>query len=196
MYHYQLKAKSKEGKNWLQNANCSFDPCCLSAWKHTLVLETYPFITAINIWEFKISQTFCMYHYQLNAKNKEKKINCKTLIANFRFVLLVCEKRYISANNASIYCCNQYLKLLFWILCIHWKQNLQPLNNKTALWWWFLWNQPFVSHLDILMAKNMQMAKLVLIKLLLLCKLLNDILQNLCSTLAGKANLTRCSNRL
>ena len=24
-----------------------------------------------------------MYHYQLNAKNKEGKINCKTRIANF-----------------------------------------------------------------------------------------------------------------
>ena len=102
MYHYQLNAKNKERKNWLQNANCSFDPCCLSAWKHTLVLETYPFIAAINIREFKISQTFCMYHYQLNAKSKERKINCKTLIANFRFVLLVYVKRYISANNASI----------------------------------------------------------------------------------------------
>ena len=180
----------------MQNANCQFDPCYLSVWKHTLALQTYPFISAINIWEFRISQTFWMYHYQSNAKNKERKINCKTLIANFRSVLLVCVKRYISINNASIYCCNQYLKLLFWILRIHWKQNLQPLNNKTALWWWnLLWNQPFAYHLDILKAKNMKMAKLVLIKLLLLCKVLNNVPQNLWSILAGKANLNRCSNR-
>ena len=132
----------------------------------------------------------------LSTKNKERKINCKTLIANFRSMLLVFVKRYI--NNTSIYCCNQCLKLLFWVLRFHWKQNLQPLNNKTALWWWnLLWNQPFAYHLDILKAKNMKMAKLVLIKLLLLCKVLNDVPpQNLCSILAGKANLNRCSNRL
>ena len=53
-----------------------------------------------------------------------------------------------------------------------------------------------MQNLDILKAKNMKMAKLVLIKLLLLCKVLNYVSQNLCSMLAGKANLNRCSNRL
>ena len=115
----KLNAKNKKRKINCKTLIAHFDQCCLSAWKHTLLLETYLFITAINIWEFKISQTFWMYYYQLNAKNKERKINCKTLIANFRSVLLVCAKRYVSTNNTSTYCCNQYLKLLFWILCIN-----------------------------------------------------------------------------
>ena len=46
---------------------------------------------------------------------------------------------------------------------------------------------PSVSYLNILMAKNMKMIKLILIKLLLLYKVLNDVLQNLCSMLADKA---------
>ena len=33
-------------------------------------------------------------------------------------------------------------------------------------------------------------------KVPLLCKILNDLLQNLCSILADKANLNRCSNHL
>ena len=54
----KLNAKNKEGKiNW-KTLIANFDPCCLSAWKDALVLEIHLFIAAINIWEFKISQTF------------------------------------------------------------------------------------------------------------------------------------------
>ena len=55
IYHYQLTAKNKEGKFNSKTLIAHFDSCCLTAWKHTLVLETYLFIAAINIWEFKIS---------------------------------------------------------------------------------------------------------------------------------------------
>ena len=79
----KLHAKNKEEKINCKTLIINFDSCCLSAWKDTLVLIIHLFIATLNIWEFKISQTFCMYHYQLNAKNKEGKINCKTLIANF-----------------------------------------------------------------------------------------------------------------
>ena len=89
------------------------------------------FIAAVNVSEFKFSQTSWMYHYQLNAKNEEGRINCKTLIANFWSVLLVCVKTHISTNNKSTYCCNQYLKLLFWI-CV-------SIENRICSLWIIKW---------------------------------------------------------
>ena len=55
----KLNVKNKKGKINCKTLIVNFDPRCLSAWKDRCVsARNNLFIAAINIWEFKISQTF------------------------------------------------------------------------------------------------------------------------------------------